>query len=30
VSGVAGANLDSGGGRVRATRIGGPLVIGSS
>ena len=29
VSGVAGANLDSGGGPVRATRIGGPLVVGS-
>jgi hypothetical protein len=29
VSGVAGAKLDSGGGPVRATKIGGPLVIGS-
>ena len=30
VSGVAGANLDSGGGLMRATKIDGPLVIGSS
>jgi hypothetical protein len=27
VSGVAGANLDSGGGKVRATGIGGPLTV---
>ena len=27
VSGVAGANLDSGGGPVRATKIGGPLTV---
>jgi hypothetical protein len=30
VSGVAGANLDSGGGLVRVTGIGGPLVVGPS
>jgi hypothetical protein len=30
VSGVAGANLDAGGGLVRATGIGAPLVVGSS
>jgi hypothetical protein len=30
VSGVAGANLDAGGGLVRASKIGGPLVVGSS
>jgi hypothetical protein len=29
VSGVAGANLDSGGGPVRATEIGGPLTVGT-
>jgi hypothetical protein len=29
VSGVAGANLDSGGGPVHAAKIGGPLVVGS-
>jgi hypothetical protein len=29
VSGVAGANLDSGGGPVRATEIGGPLIVGT-
>ncbi len=27
VSGIAGANLDSGGGQVRATKIGGPLTV---
>ena len=29
VSGIAGANLDSGGGPVNATRIGGPLTVGT-
>jgi hypothetical protein len=29
VSGVAGANLDSGGGPVRATEVGGPLTVGT-